>query len=74
MSCQAASTTRDTIDDHLIANTPGAGSTKNYVTAGKNAWRGPYLPSVPVDPWGNPYLINIGKGDPSAADDGMFRM
>jgi prepilin-type N-terminal cleavage/methylation domain-containing protein len=67
VNCLAASTTRDTIQNFLIANTPGASATKNYVTTGKNAWRGPYLPSVPVDPWGNPYLINIGKADPSAA-------
>ena len=67
VNCLAASTTRDTIQDFLIANTPGASSSKSYVTTGKNQWRGPYLPSVPLDPWGNPYLVNIGKADPSAA-------
>lgn len=70
VQCQNGSTLRDTIENHLITNTPGApaaGSTKAYATTGKNAWRGPYLPSVPSDPWGNSYLVNIGKGDPAAA-------
>jgi prepilin-type N-terminal cleavage/methylation domain-containing protein len=60
-------TVRDTLENHLITNTPGGSGTKNYVTTGKLAWRGPYLPSVPPDPWGNAFLVNIGKGDPSAS-------
>lgn len=66
VQCQAGSTTRDTIEHHLIKNTPGGDATKAYKTTGKFAWRGPYLPSVPADPWGNQFLVNIGKADPSA--------
>ena len=67
VSCQSGSATRDTIEDHLILNTPSASGAKSYVTTGKNAWQGPYLPSVGLDPWGSPYLVNIGKADPSAS-------
>jgi prepilin-type N-terminal cleavage/methylation domain-containing protein len=67
VQCQAASTTRDTLENHLITNTPGASGTKAYVNTGKIAWRGPYLAGVPQDPWGNAFLVNIGKGDPAAA-------
>ena len=67
VACQSGSATRDTIDNHLITNTPGGSGTKAYATTGKNAWRGPYLPNVPSDPWGNAYLVNVGRGDPSAA-------
>lgn len=66
VQCQAASTTRDTIGNHLISNTPGGSGTKAYATTGKTAWKGPYLPSIPADPWGNRYLVNIGKADPGA--------
>ncbi len=67
VQCQAASTTRDTIENHLITNTPGGASGKAYATSGKTAWKGPYLPSIPADPWGNRYLVNIGKLDPAVS-------
>ena len=67
VQCQNASATRDTIENHLITNTPLGNTMKAYATTGKNAWRGPYLPSVAPDPWSNSYLINVGKGDPSVA-------
>jgi len=67
VQCQSASATDDTLENHLILNTPGASGTKAYVATGKIAWRGPYLPSIAADPWGNAYLVNVGKGDPSAA-------
>jgi prepilin-type N-terminal cleavage/methylation domain-containing protein len=64
----ATSTKEDTIDNHLIANTPGgAGGNFIYKTTGKTAWKGPYLPSVPPDPWGKQYLVNIKQMDPAAA-------
>jgi len=66
IQCQSGSTTRDTIEDHLILNTPGGSGTKAYSTSGISAWKGPYLSSVPVDPWGNKYLVNVGKADPGA--------
>ena len=32
-------------------------------------WHGPYLKSLPVDPWGNPYVYyNPGKHNPSSFD------
>ncbi len=65
IQCQSGSATRDTIEDHLITNTPGGSSGKAYGTSGKTAWKGPYLPSIPSDPWGNRFLVNIGKLDPS---------
>ena len=65
IQCQSGSATRDTIENHLIANTPGGSGTKTYTTSGISAWEGPYLPSVPADPWGNKYLVNIGKANPS---------
>ena len=67
IGCQEGSSTRDTIENHLIKNTPGGDPAKAYATSGGNAWRGPYLPSVPADPWGNVYLVNVGKGDPAAS-------
>jgi prepilin-type N-terminal cleavage/methylation domain-containing protein len=59
---------RDTLENHLIKNTPG-GQSGNYVyrTTGRNKWEGPYLPLINSDPWGNQYLANIGQMDPSAA-------
>jgi len=65
VQCQTGSSTRDTLENHLITNTPGASATKSYGTTGKTAWKGPYLQSIPPDPWGNRYLVNIGKIDPS---------
>jgi type II secretory pathway pseudopilin PulG len=65
VQCQSENATRDTLENHLITNTPGGSATKAYGTTGKTAWKGPYLPSIPQDPWGNKYLVNIGKLDPS---------
>lgn len=65
VQCQSGSTTRDTLENHLITNTPGGSATKAYGTTGKTAWKGPYVPSIPQDPWGNKYIVNIGKIDPS---------
>lgn len=67
VQCQAGSSTRDTIENHLISNTPGGASANAYVTTGKIAWKGPYVPSIPADPWGNKYLVNIGKADPGVS-------
>lgn len=64
IQCQAASTVRDTIENHLINNAPAGATAKAYATAGKNAWRGPYLPRVPDDAWGRKFLVNIRKADP----------
>jgi type II secretory pathway pseudopilin PulG len=65
MNCAAISSVRDTIENHLITNTPAGAGTKAYVTTGGNAWRGPYLLQMPADPWGNAFLVNVAKGDPA---------
>lgn len=66
IQCQSGSSTRDTIENHLILNMPGSSSSKAYTTSTISAWKGPYLSSVPADPWGNKYLVNVGKADPNA--------
>lgn len=66
-TCYTASVTKDTIENHLIKNSPAGLSTKLYKITGKTAWKGPYLPSIPSDPWGQPYLVNISKIDPAAS-------
>lgn len=65
--CYTASSTKDTLENHLIANAPLGNAAKLYKITGKTAWKGPYLPSVPVDPWGKPFLVNIKQADPAAA-------
>ena len=66
-TCYTASATKDTIENHLIVNAPAGNAAKLYKITGKTAWKGPYLPSVPSDPWDKPYLVNINKVDPAAA-------
>jgi type II secretory pathway pseudopilin PulG len=67
VQCQSGSTTRDTVENHLIVNNPGAlGANYPYTTTGITPWKGPYLQSLPADPWGSKYLVNIGKMDPGA--------
>lgn len=65
-TCYTASTTKDTLENHLITNAPSGDGTKLYKTTGKTAWKGPYLPSVPADPWGKAFLVNISQADPAA--------
>ncbi|MFQ5509747.1 MAG: type II secretion system protein GspG [Leptospirillia bacterium] len=48
----------DFIANHLLHNRPKGLS--SYPGMGRNAWRGPYIKDAPLDPWGTPYLINIG--------------
>lgn len=67
-TCYTASLlTKDTLENHLITNTPGGTASKLYKITGKTAWKGPYLPSVPSDPWGRPFLVNIKNMDPAAS-------
>jgi general secretion pathway protein G len=34
-----------------------------------NGWHGPYLDSIPLDPWGNPYIYDYpGKHNPNSYD------
>jgi prepilin-type N-terminal cleavage/methylation domain-containing protein len=49
----------DSIVRHLVTNSGAAGTT--YAVTGPRAWRGPYTEAIPgLDPWGNPYFVNIG--------------
>lgn len=40
-----------------------AGDLEDYLTDGATnggaLWAGPYMQQVPVDPWGNPYVVNV---------------
>ena len=42
----------NSLDTHLVTN----GHT--YPAAGDAKWAGPYAATLPVDPWGRPYVIN----------------
>lgn len=53
----------DLLDEHLLRNSPGGQVGAAYATTGNLRWRGPYTAgSSPVDPWGRPYIINVGSG------------
>jgi len=56
--------TVDFLDNHLADNNPKGAAT--YPTAGRLAWRGPYINQVPLDPWGTPYVVNIQATDSGA--------
>ena len=47
-----AAATWSSLDTHLVSN----GHT--YPLAGDTKWAGPYATTLPVDPWGRPYVIN----------------
>ncbi len=49
------STSRGDLEEVLIRNVPGHG------TSGRFAWRGPYAQELGDDPWGNAYLVNGGS-------------
>lgn len=63
LKCVSSDNKADRMERHLIKNKPAGLDERKYQTAGKNAWKGPYLPLVKEDPWGRKYLVNIGKGD-----------
>ena len=51
-----------TMTDHLIRNAAAAMDTLYPASPYphvKPGWNGPYLESVPLDPWGNPYLVTF---------------
>ena len=70
--------TTDTIRNQLMDNAPGY-----PVTDPKRAWRGPYLPKDPTDPWGRKYVVNVDTLKPgvkmkdvvvlSAGSDGVIQ-
>ncbi len=43
------------LDTHLVTNGHGYPAP---TTAGDTKWTGPYATTLPVDPWGRPYVIN----------------
>ncbi len=54
----------DSLDNQLILNSP------SYRTEGTSAWKGPYLPNLKRDPWGNKYLVNVKYfGEPTASGE-----
>lgn len=82
VDCSSGGGKRDTIENHLINNTPGDSADKKYQTTGKNAAKQPYIPRVNEDPWGNKYLVNIKNANPadkkavwaiSAGPDGILQ-
>lgn len=53
----------DTLDNHLLSNTPGGSAGGAYPSTGSVRWRGPYLAGgSPLDPWGRPYLVTVRAG------------
>ena len=42
----------NSLDTHLVTNGHA------YPAAGDTKWAGPYATTLPVDPWGRPYVIN----------------
>jgi len=57
----------DFLDNHLLENHPKGVAA--YPGAAPGAWRGPYLDSVPNDPWNTPYLVNIAATDNASGID-----
>ncbi|MCR9246612.1 MAG: type II secretion system protein GspG [bacterium] len=50
----------DILDNHLLNNMPGGQASAAYPVTGNLRWRGPYVAGgTPVDPWSNPYVVNI---------------
>lgn len=52
----------DLLGNHLVQNSPKSQTAQAYPSSGRAAWRGPYLDSSPLDPWGRPYLVNVISG------------
>ncbi len=51
-----------TLTDQLVSNSSGAIDplyTESKNPHSKPGWNGPYLDSVPLDPWGNPFVVNV---------------
>jgi prepilin-type N-terminal cleavage/methylation domain-containing protein len=51
----------DTFANHLARNTPGGASiaANQYAITGELKWKGPYITSIPADPWGTHYSCNV---------------
>lgn len=54
--------TIDLLHNHLTRNAPMGSTSNAYSTTVAGAsWNGPYQPTFPADPWGNAYVVNIGR-------------
>ena len=60
-----AGSNTDDLDDHLRENRLANGT--QYPVTGEFAWRGPYLPEAPSDPWGNRFIVNVRWLQPGAS-------
>jgi general secretion pathway protein G len=57
----------DELSDVLNENLAG------YPTTGRRrAWKGPYLPDISEDPWGNKYLVNVETLKPGLTATAVF--
>jgi prepilin-type N-terminal cleavage/methylation domain-containing protein len=69
----SSDTARPDVDDlrnHLLVNHPKGVAA--YPSGGAGAWRGPYLETIPNDPWNAPYLVNVAATDKAAGIDKGF--
>lgn len=63
-----------TLTKQLILNESEDGSVKPLYPTSNNpdrkpGWNGPYLDEVPLDPWGNAFVVNIYDTNPSDPDN-----
>jgi prepilin-type N-terminal cleavage/methylation domain-containing protein len=51
----------DEFANHLARNTPGGANAaaNQYAVTGELKWKGPYITSIPADPWGTHYSCNV---------------
>ncbi len=59
-----------TLTEQLVRNRQGKLRTLYAESANPQSvpgWNGPYLDRVPLDPWGRPYVVNIGHAHPAVA-------
>ena len=75
----------DLLSNHLVVNRPGGQVVNRYPTTGDPSWLGPFLDESPLDPWGRPYVLNVGSATSasgtadqklwviSAGADGIFQ-
>jgi prepilin-type N-terminal cleavage/methylation domain-containing protein len=57
----ATAANADLMAYHLISNQPKNAVANAYSTTADSIWKGPYRPTLPADPWGNRYAVNIGN-------------
>lgn len=71
----SSSTASHNAFNHVIVNDPIVdlleGSVSDYRTeTGGQRWNGPYLSRLNLDPWGNPYVFNVGGAEPNGEGGG----